>query len=235
MPVWTVQRTVTVFQATDHLKNPGCRSKKLIRLTSSGQWCAPRSHWALSDPAGLADDSYHVEPWFQSQDRRPCCWCQRVNVDSWAFAYGCPPRPDLSAASRCLQPVVDIDGGPFLGQSPSLAVALVGAGLIGLTVGAEIDLLAYITSRYFGLRSFGNLFGVIYACFRTTLADFCGSFVAIVYGSACLMAGKVGCGGGLDLLFFRPTALRRRACRKANAIMLMRACRCRPCHDRPSK
>lgn len=55
---------------------------------------------------------------------------------------------------------------PFLGQSPSLAVALVGAGLVGLTVGAEIDLLAYITSRYFGLRSFGKLFGVMYACFN---------------------------------------------------------------------
>lgn len=55
---------------------------------------------------------------------------------------------------------------PFFGQSPSLAIALLGAALIGLTIGAEIDLLAYITSRYFGLRSFGKLFGVMYACFN---------------------------------------------------------------------
>jgi len=55
---------------------------------------------------------------------------------------------------------------PFLGQSPSLAVALVGAGLVRRYRRAEIDLLAYITSRYFGLRSFGKLFGVMYACFN---------------------------------------------------------------------
>jgi MFS family permease len=41
---------------------------------------------------------------------------------------------------------------------------LYGAILLGMGVGAEIDLVAYILSRYFGVRSFGALHGVAF-CF----------------------------------------------------------------------
>jgi MFS family permease len=41
---------------------------------------------------------------------------------------------------------------------------LAGAMLLGMGVGAEIDLVAYILSRYFGTRSFGALHGVAF-CF----------------------------------------------------------------------
>jgi MFS family permease len=37
--------------------------------------------------------------------------------------------------------------------------------LVGLSIGAEIDLLAYLTSRYFGLQRFGTFFGVMFAGF----------------------------------------------------------------------
>jgi len=42
---------------------------------------------------------------------------------------------------------------------------LVGAFLIGLGFGAEGDIVAYMTSRYFGLRSFGEIAGYTYAAF----------------------------------------------------------------------
>lgn len=45
-------------------------------------------------------------------------------------------------------------------------IAFVGAFLIGLGLGAEVDLIAYLVSRYFGLRSFGE----IYACFWAAFA-----------------------------------------------------------------
>jgi MFS family permease len=35
----------------------------------------------------------------------------------------------------------------------------VAAALFGLTLGAEVDVIAYLASRYFGLRNFGGLFG----------------------------------------------------------------------------
>ena len=39
------------------------------------------------------------------------------------------------------------------------------AVLLGLAAGAELDLLAYLTSRYFGTRHYGAVFGGIYAFF----------------------------------------------------------------------
>lgn len=39
----------------------------------------------------------------------------------------------------------------------------VAAALIGLTVGAEVDVIAYLTSRHFGLKNFGGLFGCMVA------------------------------------------------------------------------
>jgi predicted MFS family arabinose efflux permease len=33
--------------------------------------------------------------------------------------------------------------------------------LVGLSVGAEIDFLAYVTGRYFGLRAFGGIYGLL--------------------------------------------------------------------------
>ncbi len=46
------------------------------------------------------------------------------------------------------------------GGLPLLAVFLVGLGM-----GAEADIIAYLTSRYFGLRSFGEIYGYLFATF----------------------------------------------------------------------
>jgi MFS family permease len=35
----------------------------------------------------------------------------------------------------------------------------------GLAIGAEVDMLGFFVSRYFGRRSFGTLYGLIFACF----------------------------------------------------------------------
>ncbi len=41
----------------------------------------------------------------------------------------------------------------------NLALALVAVVLIGLAAGAEVDLVAYLASRYFGLRAYGEIYG----------------------------------------------------------------------------
>lgn len=46
------------------------------------------------------------------------------------------------------------------GSGMSVAVA---AAFIGFTLGAEVDVLVYLTTRYFGLRNFGGLYGGILA------------------------------------------------------------------------
>lgn len=50
----------------------------------------------------------------------------------------------------------------WMGTAP---VAFAGAFLIGLGLGAEVDIIAYLTSRYFGLRAFGEIYGFAFAAF----------------------------------------------------------------------
>jgi MFS family permease len=45
------------------------------------------------------------------------------------------------------------------------SLALLAAFLVGLGMGAEADIIAYLTSRYFGLRSFGEIYGYLFATF----------------------------------------------------------------------
>lgn len=47
----------------------------------------------------------------------------------------------------------------------SQGAAFAAAFAIGLGLGAEVDIMAYLTSRYFGLRSFGAIYGFVFACF----------------------------------------------------------------------
>lgn len=48
------------------------------------------------------------------------------------------------------------------GQGNALAPALV-AIMLGLTLGAEVDVIVYLTTRFFGLRNFGALYGGLLA------------------------------------------------------------------------
>ncbi len=41
--------------------------------------------------------------------------------------------------------------------------AAIAAGLIGLTLGAEVDVIVYLTTKHFGLKSFGALYGGLLA------------------------------------------------------------------------
>ena len=53
----------------------------------------------------------------------------------------------------------------LLGEGPGVAVPLVGAAICGLAVGAEIDLMAYFVSRYFGIRAYGRVYGTMFILF----------------------------------------------------------------------
>jgi MFS family permease len=50
----------------------------------------------------------------------------------------------------------------FLGNR---ATAFAAAFLVGLGLGAEVDLIPYLTSRYFGLRDFGKVYSSLFAAF----------------------------------------------------------------------
>ena len=64
----------------------------------------------------------------------------------------------LAAISVCLPIVASLLLIAAPGSIPAAAAAVF---ILGLALGAELDLVAYLTSRYFGLRNFGLLFGTI--------------------------------------------------------------------------
>jgi MFS family permease len=53
----------------------------------------------------------------------------------------------------------------FLGLGHAIWSVCIAAVLVGLGIGSEVDIIAYLTSRYFGLRSYGAIFGWIWAVF----------------------------------------------------------------------
>jgi MFS family permease len=53
----------------------------------------------------------------------------------------------------------------LLWMNHSTATVLAGAFLVGLGLGAEVDIIAYLVSRYFGLRYFGEIYGVAFGAF----------------------------------------------------------------------
>jgi MFS family permease len=60
--------------------------------------------------------------------------------------------------------------GPVIGilllySGASGSSAMFCAALIGLGVGAEVDLIAYLIARYFGLRAFGEIYGYLFGLF----------------------------------------------------------------------
>ena len=80
--------------------------------------------------------------------------------------------------------------------------APVAAFVIGFALGAEIDLIAYLTARYFGMRNYGFLYGLIYSMFSIgaaagpaivgSLFDAHGNYrVALWIMAACLAFGAL--------------------------------------------
>jgi predicted MFS family arabinose efflux permease len=66
------------------------------------------------------------------------------------------------AAVVMLMPVAGL---ALLWSGAGGAAPLVAGILCGLGNGAEVDLLGFFVSRYFGRRSFGAIYGLIFSCF----------------------------------------------------------------------
>jgi len=66
----------------------------------------------------------------------------------------------------------------LIGTEPDFSMVLLGAFLLGFAAGAESDLIAYLGSRYFGLRNYGKIYGFLYMSFALASA-----FSPAVYGA----------------------------------------------------
>jgi MFS family permease len=61
---------------------------------------------------------------------------------------------------------VPMAGIALLGSGATGIVPLIGAVLCGAGIGAEIDLMAFFLSRYFGLKAYGKIYGIMFAVFN---------------------------------------------------------------------
>lgn len=95
------------------------------------------------------------------------------------------------------------------GQDLSAVAITVSVLIIGLAAGAELDLMAYLVSRYFGLASYGKLYGALYVSFSigAGLAPFAFGKVYDVFGSynpILLIVAGMSVAGAVMLLFLGP-------------------------------
>jgi MFS family permease len=100
-----------------------------------------------------------------SLDRRGC-----ASLDVGALVFGRVAAgwlidryfaPRVAAAFM----VPAIVGLVLLATGSGTGLAYVGAALVGLASGAEVDVLAYLTSRYFGLRHFGKIYATFFSAY----------------------------------------------------------------------
>lgn len=68
---------------------------------------------------------------------------------------------------------------------PGFATAMLASILFGAAAGAELDLLAYFTARYFGIRHYGRIYGFLYTgvALGAGLGPFCFAYLSDLTGS----------------------------------------------------
>jgi MFS family permease len=104
-----------------------------------------------------------------------------------------------------LPPIVGV---ALLAVGVSGPSAFVAAMLVGLAAGAEVDVLAYMVSRYFGLRHFGTIYATYFAVYAvgTSLGPLFTSSIMAHYGvySPALWSSAGALIAGCVLLIFYP-------------------------------
>ncbi len=97
----------------------------------------------------------------------------------------------------------------LMGTSGDLGLLQIAAFLLGFAAGAESDVIAFLTARYFGMASYGRIYGLIYLFF-----GFCSGISPKLYARAVDQTGSYDpmlqisiilftLGGGLLLLLGR--------------------------------
>jgi len=96
----------------------------------------------------------------------------------------------------------------FMFRQPELSYtsAAIAIAIIGVSAGVEYDLLAFLVSKYFGLKSYGAIYGTIYGFFALGAGFgpyiFGKSFVATgSYNTIFLYAAIAFVVGAIPLLF----------------------------------
>jgi len=115
--------------------------------------------------------------------------CGRL-LTGWALDHFFAPwvgAAMMAVSSACLVTMAMI-GAP---------AAVAGAVAVGLSIGAELDLIGYLTIRYFGVKTFGRVYGLLYTFVLVgsgvspvaygLVADATHSYTLALYGAAAIL------------------------------------------------
>lgn len=104
--------------------------------------------------------------------------------------------PQVAALSLCFT-VAGIAALALFGTDAASPAAFA----IGFALGAEVDLIGYLTARYFGLRAYGRLYGLLYSAFVlgtglsplliARIAEGAGGYPAALWTSAGLVSAAI--------------------------------------------
>ena len=103
-------------------------------------------------------------------------------------------------ASICL--AVPAVGAFLLHGEQSLELAILASFMIGFAAGAELDLMAFLAARYFGLAHYAKIYSVLYA----TLAV-CSGTAPMVFAYAYDLTGSYDIGYGIAIALFLASAI----------------------------
>ncbi|MFV3076377.1 MFS transporter [Niveispirillum fermenti] len=73
----------------------------------------------------------------------------------------------------------------FMSEAAPLALIILAAIMLGCAAGAETDLIAYLSGRYFGMAYYGRIYGMLYAAFAAG-----SSFSPPLYGYVYATSGS---------------------------------------------
>lgn len=83
----------------------------------------------------------------------------RLVVGALLDRFWAPMIAAVFLAAPCISAMI------LSGQSLSPVTITIAVLIIGLAAGAELDLMAFLVSRYFGLVSYGSIYGALYVSF----------------------------------------------------------------------
>lgn len=107
---------------------------------------------------------------------------------------------DLFAAewvAACVMTLAAVGMLIWLFAHPSVPITLAAVGLVGLSVGAELDLLSFFCARLFGLQHYGAVYGGLAVFFYSGIAA-----GGITYGAIRDMTGSYSVAIGLSSALF---------------------------------
>ena len=93
-------------------------------------------------------------------------------------------------------------GAFLLHGEQSLELAILASFMIGFAAGAELDLMAFLAARYFGLAHYAKIYSVLYA----TLAV-CSGTAPMVFAYAYDLTGSYDIGYGIAIALFLASAI----------------------------